>query len=465
VSPRILRAEVLMAQSRYDLAEQELGHALAESPDDPLAHAMLSVCHHVRDKHAEAVAAARRAISLDPGMPYAHFALALARAGERRWADAEAAVRYALGLDPTDPDYHQLLAEIRFNREDWAGALAAADQGLTFDAQHAGCLNSRAMALTRLGRADEAARTVDGVLADNPEDAYSHATRGWTALHQSDAGKALEHFREALRLNPELDPAREGMVLALKARYRVYRVLLQFFLWMSMRGRRFQWGIIIGIFVSQRVAVTVARDSPELAPVAWPVFYALLAFGLLTWLADPLFNLLLRFNRYGRHAVPPDARACALWVGAFVGVALVAFVYSRATGLVLPDMVAIGSVLMAVVVSAVYRFAAGWRRWTAAGFAVLLAGINAAAIFNFYTGYIFANQADDAAEVILRTADPKTGPEAGGPARPTRIEQYRYQTAVDGMHRHLGYAKDLVQVFCFGLLGLTIVSQIASGRR
>jgi len=457
VNPRLQRAEILLAQSRYDLAEQELGYALADSPDDPLAHAMLSICHHGRDKHSDAVAAAHRAIALDPGMPYAYYVLALALAGDRRWADAEAAIRSALDLDAAHPDYHRLLADIRFSREDWTGALAAADRGLTFDAQHAGCLNSRAMALTKLGRPDEAARTVDGVLADNPEDAWSHTTRGWTALHQSDPQKALEHFREALRLDPDLDVAREGMVLALKARYWVYRVLLQFFLWMSKRGRRFRWAIIIGVLVSQRAAVTVARDSPELAPIAWPIFYLLLGLGLLTWLADPLFNLLLRFNRYGRHAVAADDRACALWVGALLASGLGIFVYGRTTDPLLPDLVAFGCVLMAVVVCTVYRFARGWRRWSAAAFALLLAVANGAALFHFSTGLVFATQADETAEVIQSKRDAKIAP--------TRVELYRYQSAVDGMHRHLEIAAALIQGFGVGLLGLTVVSQVAPGRR
>jgi hypothetical protein len=36
------------------------------------------------------------------------------------------------------------------------------------------------------------------------------------------------------------------------------------------------------------------------------VLYCYIAFVLMSWLASPLFNLLLRLNRFGRHALSPD---------------------------------------------------------------------------------------------------------------------------------------------------------------
>jgi len=38
--------------------------------------------------------------------------------------------------------------------------------------------------------------------------------------------------------------------------------------------------------------------------VIYGLLVAYMAFALLTWLADPLFNLLLRFSRFGRLAFP-----------------------------------------------------------------------------------------------------------------------------------------------------------------
>ena len=56
-------------------------------------------------------------------------------------------------------------------------------------------------------------------------------------MHAGDFRGALEHFREALRLNPSPEWARAGLVEALKARY-PSAASLRYFLWMSTLSRR-----------------------------------------------------------------------------------------------------------------------------------------------------------------------------------------------------------------------------------
>src|SRR5262249_4623920 len=44
MSSHIERARLLINQSRYELATKELQKALADDPDDPVAHALMAVC-------------------------------------------------------------------------------------------------------------------------------------------------------------------------------------------------------------------------------------------------------------------------------------------------------------------------------------------------------------------------------------------------------------------------------------
>jgi len=125
------------------------------------------------------------------------------------------------------------------------------------DPEHAGCLNLRAMAEVKLGRKAQAAATIEAALARDPENAGTHANRGWTYLEESDPGRALEHFREALRLDPENEWAREGMVEALKARHGVYRLVLRCFLWMQKLGESARW------------ARSSAAGSPPASSAGW----------------------------------------------------------------------------------------------------------------------------------------------------------------------------------------------------
>ncbi len=66
------------------------------------------------------------------------------------------------------------------------------------------------MALVKLGRKAEAGADDRAALLRDPENALTHANQGWALLEQGDHGKALEHFREALRIDPEIEWARAG---------------------------------------------------------------------------------------------------------------------------------------------------------------------------------------------------------------------------------------------------------------
>jgi tetratricopeptide (TPR) repeat protein len=375
-----LRAVVLLEQSRHDLAERELRQALAADPDHALAHAYLSQCLLERDQLADATEEAKAAVRLAPELPFAHAALARALVRRNYLREALASAREALRLDPTDADHYALLAGIHLERRDWPAALEAAEEGLGHDAEHVGCNNLRAMALTKLGRTAEAGATIAAALSRDPEDPFSHANQGWTALHEGDTKKALEHFREALRLDPELDYARAGLVEALKARNPIYGLMLRYFLFMSRLSGKAQWAIILGGYVGYQVLRRVGAENPEWMPWVRPLLLAYFVFAVMTWIAAPLFNLLLRLNRYGRHALSADQRRGANLVAA-VGLPALVFVLAwLVTGndLALAGAVFFGFLLLPA--SAIFTCDAGWPRWCMTAYTILLACLPPAAV-------------------------------------------------------------------------------------
>src|SRR5678809_1581853 len=58
--------------------------------------------------------------------------------------------------------------------------------------------------------------------------------------------------------------------------------------------------------------------NPALAPIALPIRIIYLTLVLLTWTADPLFNLLLRLNKFGRLALTDEQRRASSWFAAVV---------------------------------------------------------------------------------------------------------------------------------------------------
>jgi tetratricopeptide (TPR) repeat protein len=378
---RFARAELLYQQSRHELAAHELRQILAVAPENPPAHALLALCLVEQKQFDEAQREAEVAVGQGPDFAFAHYARARVLEDRHDYDGAAAAIGEAIRLEPADADFHAMHAQIRFNRHEWALALAAAETGLQFDPEHVAANNLRAMALVKLGRKAEAGQTIDATLARSPENSFTHANRGWTLLEGGDRKQALHHFQESLRLDPTNDWARAGVVEALKAGNPIYGLMLRYFLWMQKLSQGAQWAVILGGYFGNRALGAWRRSNPDVAPWVLPIQLAYLAFVLLTWLAQPLFNLLLRLNRYGRLALSEEQVRASNWVGACLLVSMVALAGSIALGfpvwLLLLVFVGVG---VSLPVSAVFNCHAGWPRRTMALYAGAMALVGLLAV-------------------------------------------------------------------------------------
>jgi tetratricopeptide (TPR) repeat protein len=308
------RAHVLLEQHRYDLAEKELRQAIARDPGDAVAHALLGVALSHQEDAQQAIECCRQAIGLAPDSAYCHYALAAVLHDHKRYEESRQAVDQAIELDPYSASAHALKAQLLLHARQWPGALAAAEEALAIDPEHTDATNLRAVALTKLGRRDEAGTTIEAALTRDPEDATTHANMGWTLLHGGQAHRAAEHFREALRLEPDNEWARMGIVEALKARNFVYRWFLRYVLWISSLKPMFQVALLIGAIVLIQLLVRL----PEGGPVFWAgvvLAIAYMLFAMTVWTAYPLFNLLLRFDRFGRLTLSDHQRWDSTWMG------------------------------------------------------------------------------------------------------------------------------------------------------
>jgi tetratricopeptide (TPR) repeat protein len=315
MSPHLDRARLLLAQSRAADAERESMLALADQGENAEALALLALSRIEQGKSKEALEAARNGVGVAPEEPFLHYVHGHILRHMERYDDAYQAAKESLRLEPRDPDTHALIASIELARNRWPESLDSSEMALVFNPEHVGAANLRAMALVRMGRKAEATQSVDYALHKAPENAFSHANQGWNYLHRNDPHKAQEHFREALRLDPNLEYARDGMLEALKARNPVYRVMLAYFLWLGRQSSRFQWVFIIGIFFGGRITRALSQSQPAFNWIWWPLLGLFYGFVFLSWTAHPMFNLLLRFDRFGRHVLSADQRKAANWFG------------------------------------------------------------------------------------------------------------------------------------------------------
>ncbi len=370
---RVQRASLLSEQGRPEQAIEELQQALVEDPNNGLVHALLAANLAELDRLKEATEQAQQAVHLAPELPLAHRVLGHIWLERRDHRAAEAAIRQAIELENTNAGNWALLARVYVFRRRWSEVLEAAELGLEQDPEHNGCINLRSMALVHLGRKEEAGQVLDAALARNPEDATSHANRGWSLLHAGQTREALGHFREALRLQPENAWAKSGIVEALKARNPIYRWMLAYFLWMTRLPPQARWGVVIGGYLLIRFANQAAAQNPDLDLWVFPLTILYMVFAIMTWLSAPLFNLLLRLDRFGRYALSPDQ----IWGANALGICLAAALLSLIAGFVGISggwfWAAFVFGLLSILVSATFACSPGKPRLAMAGYTLIAA--------------------------------------------------------------------------------------------
>ncbi len=370
MSIHLSRAQLLMQQHRFELAEEQLRLALSEGTDTATAHALLALCLSERNKFAEAATEAQQAIHDAPDEALGFHALATIQWKRNQLADAKTTISEAIRLEPWNSHHFHVLAGIESNRYRWSESLAAAEQGLACDPDDIGCNNLRAIALVNLGRKEEAGQSIQATLSKNPEDAVTHANQGWTMLHQRQPLDAMKHFREALRLQPDLEWARLGIVEAMKARFFVYRWLLSFFLWMTHFPPNVRLGLILGLVFGQNLLANLIQMVPILAPLALPLTIGYVLFVWMTWTASSLFNLVLRLDPFGRLVLNSTERL----ESNLVGLCLLSCIVVIATSSLLIDWVIVDRVWAAgmlflglmLPVIATFRQPDGRKKWFAA---------------------------------------------------------------------------------------------------
>jgi tetratricopeptide (TPR) repeat protein len=374
------RAQLLYAQSRYDLAEQEVRRVLGQSPNDAGAHALLGLCLVQQQKLDDAQREVEEAIGLAPDWAFTHNCRSVVLEQRRKFADAEKSAREAVTLEPLDADYRARLAAVLFRQEKWREAYNSAMEGLEHDPEHDGCNHLRTMALTKLGKQQDAVASVDAVLARDPENAFAHTNKGWALLHQRKPREALEHFREALRIDPTFEYAQMGIVEALKARNPLYRWMLVYFLWMARLSNTARWGVILGGYFAAKFLNGIARANPDWAPWIIPFLVLYSVFVLLTWFAYPLFNLLLRFNKFGWYALTREQRTASNWFGLCLAVGIAGVVAFFAFEFWLGLIIAAFAVGMALPLIMIYSCDRGWPRNAMTLFTLAMAGVGAITI-------------------------------------------------------------------------------------
>jgi len=300
---RLQRAQMLLQTDRINEAEKELRAALADMPEFAHAHGLLAICLSRRLKHEVALQEAKTAISLDPGQALFHYFYAECLVRAKRLDDARLVVERAISLDPYDADYYYMRAAIELEKNERNTARDTLMQALAIDPEHDDSFALLARVQAVLGETGDAVHLARRAVQNRPESSYAHISRGYSLLYAGLAKESFDAFREALRLDPNNESARSGLIEALKIHNVFYRCLFQMFATMSRLSAQYQWALIIGFIIGYNVLRGILNQMPVLAPVIVPLMILYLLFCFFTWVADPIIYSTLWFSRWGRMAM------------------------------------------------------------------------------------------------------------------------------------------------------------------
>ncbi|SEW20492.1 tetratricopeptide repeat protein [Chitinophaga arvensicola] len=310
----IQRAQILVQQGRFEDAFVALRQHLSTNAHDTDGLFLLAVCYLETGNTAEAAQVASNTLGFAPYDDRFLYLLSRIAFQKNQYNEAIKTISAAVAINPYRVDYFAMWSQILLSRKEYEPALRKAEEGLAINPEDEACLNLRSHALFRLGKKEEAFSNLHEALEHNPENAYTHANLGWRWLEAGDHRKSLEHFRESLKIDPNNDWARQGMVQAMKARYWLYRQFLNYAFFMGRQKARTQWIIIIAIFILTQIA----------SRVFFPVYVLLALMAISTWLIAPVSNLFLRLNPYGRYALSKEQTQVSNIVGVLLSVALLA---------------------------------------------------------------------------------------------------------------------------------------------
>lgn len=338
------RGELLLQQGRYDDAAAFFKEAISANPENDSAYAELSMCLvEMEGRRKDALLAIDEAISIDPeyGGYRATRALVLCRL--RRGKEALESAEEAIVLQPEDAFSYAAKAQSYMALERWAEAEEAAKESLVLDGDNNFAGNLLAMALRIQGKESENERAVAQLLADDPEDYLAHYNAGWSALQKGDHNKAEQHFKEALRIDPSFDGAREGLKESFAARSAFYRAYLKYCFFMQRFTEKARWAIVIGFYLAYRFGMELLSKINPILAIAFAAVY--LIFVLWGWLAPGIGHFLISLDRSARYALKKMEKLDGLAVGGGLSLGLVLAIVGAAMSIT-PLMV-IGGTLCA----------------------------------------------------------------------------------------------------------------------
>ena len=316
------RAQLLLNQGRFQDAENILKDYLELNAEDRNGRVMFLACLISLGKKEESQLMAEQLLSQYPDdievlklatendMSHEHYQLAESRA------------QHLIGLAPFLHSGYHLLSRIKIAQRNYDKALFYIEKALEIEPESVKSLNTKVM-LTGFLQKGKTQADIQQVLQLDPENPYTIANHALELLRNDDIGGALDRAKEALSIQPSNQIAKFAMSEALKSKFPPYKWFFKYKEKMAAMSEKGFWLFLIGIYFIYRILLSIARNNEAVAPFIFPIVGILVFLFISSWLFDPLMNLYLLLNPYGKYLLDQDDIKMAKFTGGSLGVGII----------------------------------------------------------------------------------------------------------------------------------------------
>ncbi len=311
------RVQMLFQQNRFPEAKEMLEQHLAKEPNSYFGRKALmmctlrlgeneksrALCETLLTQYPEDVSIMKHSIEIDIDDKYLD--------------KADSKIKMLKELAHLDHEVFTLEAHVKLAQNNYDRALEATKRALEIEANSMEALNLKIMIENILGK-ENSKDDIAHALELNPENASTIANHAMHFLHANKPKEALERAREALSKDPNNELAQYVMGEAMKSQFLLYRLFFKYNKFMAKLTANGSWTFLIGAYIVYRIILKAAESFPFL----YPLSYLILAFFIFSWIAEPLFNLYLYTNKFGRLLLSKKQKSMSIYVGSSLAVAL-----------------------------------------------------------------------------------------------------------------------------------------------
>jgi predicted CXXCH cytochrome family protein len=192
---------------QYSQAEAIFKHVLEPTPNAAEIWLQRGMAYLGTGQSPDAIAAFEKAAQLDPDLAEAYNSAGALQFETGDSARAEAALRTAIRIQPNSAQAHDNLGNLLSETGRFADAEYHFQAALRYQENYIGAHYNYALALARVHRLPDAQAQVEAILAANPRSAEAHEFLGNLLVAQGQPQRAIEQYREAVRIAPEFSRA------------------------------------------------------------------------------------------------------------------------------------------------------------------------------------------------------------------------------------------------------------------